>query len=622
MDDPTALHAHSQRASAIRRTGPSPMLLLFALVASTVFIAQLSVGNGVRIGDTLFPAPSAGTGAADAPSPPVADTGARSTVLRPRSPPARLQPTRGLQHSRAQRHRASELLAYEEALVMQAWAGETLREERCFSLCSEAGLALMSAPASAPPLRRYGTTRHGATALSVVDRHGNNVRSGASGVPIPGDPAGPPRRRHWRARINSNSSTRATIAAACSDATSGSRRHFEHDCTTALRPARQRRPHRRSGRSGAECRYRRRRRAGPTDGAGAPTRPRSGAASVATRRTRVRRHNGRRALGPGCILPRLATSHGHGTRTGTAIRPGASPVRAPAPSSAALAPTLVPPYGARDNVESRPVRQVQPAYGVLNANGSLPTTHTEGSTLDSIEWHNQFNAPWYWTDAAALTSAEAGRLRPQLDPRPAARRPREDRPRGAATGPRGDDPDARAADLIRANIVVRKHAETRNTLAERHVLCRQLHVHGAGPGERRRLLLLRMPYHQHARPGKWPGRPLRPDNRRGHPCGRTRTSANANADANAVAYAATTCHSASALRCPLQCQRRRQCRGRSECWRPFRTRASPEPACSSPTAGYESPASRARTTLAWTQSRTRVRKPGHGGCIRCVRPPH
>ena len=132
------------------------------------------------------------------------------------------------------------------------------------------------------------------------------------------------------------------------------------------------------------------------------------------------------------------------------------------------------------------------------------------------------------------------------------------------------------------------------------MLRRQLHVRGAGPRERQRLLLLRMPYRQHARPGKRPDRPLRTDRRRGRPCGRTRTSTNASgADANAVAYAATTRHSASALHCPLQCQRRRQCRGRSECWRPFRTRASPEPACSSPTAGYESLAPRrARTTLA------------------------
>ena len=43
MDDPTALHVHSQRTSATRRTGPSPMLLLFAVVASAISIAQLSI---------------------------------------------------------------------------------------------------------------------------------------------------------------------------------------------------------------------------------------------------------------------------------------------------------------------------------------------------------------------------------------------------------------------------------------------------------------------------------------------------------------------------------------------------------------------------------------------------
>ena len=41
LDDPTALRALSRRTNATRRTGPSPVLLLFALVASTIFIAQL-----------------------------------------------------------------------------------------------------------------------------------------------------------------------------------------------------------------------------------------------------------------------------------------------------------------------------------------------------------------------------------------------------------------------------------------------------------------------------------------------------------------------------------------------------------------------------------------------------
>jgi len=83
--------------------------------------------------------------------------------------------------------------------------------------------------------------------------------------------------------------------------------------------------------------------------------------------------------------------------------PTPSPARAPAPSSAALAPAPAPAYGALDNAEWRPVRQVQPAYGVFNADGSLPTAHADGSALGSIEWHSQFNAPWYWTDGAAVT---------------------------------------------------------------------------------------------------------------------------------------------------------------------------------------------------------------------------
>ena len=43
IDDPTAPDAHSQRTSTARRTGASPVLLLFALIVSTIFITQLSV---------------------------------------------------------------------------------------------------------------------------------------------------------------------------------------------------------------------------------------------------------------------------------------------------------------------------------------------------------------------------------------------------------------------------------------------------------------------------------------------------------------------------------------------------------------------------------------------------
>ena len=61
VDDPRALHAHSQRTSAARRTGPSLMLLLFALVVSTVFIAQLSVSATAH---TAQPSASAPHGSA------------------------------------------------------------------------------------------------------------------------------------------------------------------------------------------------------------------------------------------------------------------------------------------------------------------------------------------------------------------------------------------------------------------------------------------------------------------------------------------------------------------------------------------------------------------------------
>ena len=68
MDDPTALYAHSQRTSATRRTGPSPMLLLFAVVASATFIVQLSVSATTH---TAQPSASAPHGpAATAPAGP------------------------------------------------------------------------------------------------------------------------------------------------------------------------------------------------------------------------------------------------------------------------------------------------------------------------------------------------------------------------------------------------------------------------------------------------------------------------------------------------------------------------------------------------------------------------
>ena len=82
-------------------------------------------GNGVRIGEAHVPAPSADTSDADAPAPPPADTGARSALLRSRSPPARIERTRNQQHLRAQRHRVLlELLAYEEGLMRDAWAAD------------------------------------------------------------------------------------------------------------------------------------------------------------------------------------------------------------------------------------------------------------------------------------------------------------------------------------------------------------------------------------------------------------------------------------------------------------------------------------------------------------------
>ena len=66
LDDPSAQHTLSQRTGSSRRTGPTPMLLLFALVASTIFIAQLSVSATVHTAQPSALAPHGS--AASAPS--------------------------------------------------------------------------------------------------------------------------------------------------------------------------------------------------------------------------------------------------------------------------------------------------------------------------------------------------------------------------------------------------------------------------------------------------------------------------------------------------------------------------------------------------------------------------
>ena len=57
--------------------------------------------------------------------------------------------------------------------------------------------------------------------------------------------------------------------------------------------------------------------------------------------------------------------------------PTPTPANAPAPAPAALAPAPAPAHDAWDSEEWMPVRQVRLAFGVLNPNGSLPTTHAD-----------------------------------------------------------------------------------------------------------------------------------------------------------------------------------------------------------------------------------------------------
>ena len=84
LDDPSEQRTLSQRTGSSRRTGPTPMLFLFALVASTVFIAQLSVSATVH---TTQPSTSAPHGpAASATSGPTTVSHLASAASAPAGP--------------------------------------------------------------------------------------------------------------------------------------------------------------------------------------------------------------------------------------------------------------------------------------------------------------------------------------------------------------------------------------------------------------------------------------------------------------------------------------------------------------------------------------------------------
>ena len=84
LDDPSEQHTLSQRTSSSRRTGPTPMLLLFALVASTIFIAQLSVSATIHTTQPSALAPHGS--AASAPSGPTALSPHASAASAPAGP--------------------------------------------------------------------------------------------------------------------------------------------------------------------------------------------------------------------------------------------------------------------------------------------------------------------------------------------------------------------------------------------------------------------------------------------------------------------------------------------------------------------------------------------------------
>lgn len=55
------------------------------------------------------------------------------------------------------------------------------------------------------------------------------------------------------------------------------------------------------------------------------------------------------------------------------------------------------------------VRKIRPMYGVLNADGSRPTKHEDGSTLTYWEMRNQFSVVAHWDDGTTMTCAELGK---------------------------------------------------------------------------------------------------------------------------------------------------------------------------------------------------------------------
>ena len=187
--DMTEQERLAQRARYRRITGAAQPAAVPPPAADDARSATAS--NGAHVGEARVPAPNADTSDADAPTPPPADTSARSALLRSRSPPARNERTRNQRHSRERRHRVLlELLAYEEGLLQDAWAADRFGVERTLSL-QGGTLSLYPptpgppppAPAAMPPVAAGATSN--ASARPHVDPHGNGVRIGEADTPAP-----------------------------------------------------------------------------------------------------------------------------------------------------------------------------------------------------------------------------------------------------------------------------------------------------------------------------------------------------------------------------------------------------------------------------------------------------
>ena len=94
----------------------------------------------------------------------------------------------------------------------------------------------------------------------------------------------------------------------------------------------------------------------------------------------------------GAPLASFGNGGGHGGSIGASLATRGDPAPSPITPTPAPAPARV--------------RKIQPRYGVLNADGSRPTCHEDGTTLTWWEMWNQFDVMTAWADGTTMTCGE------------------------------------------------------------------------------------------------------------------------------------------------------------------------------------------------------------------------